>query len=941
MVNLNDYYQIPVDISAIYLDNTYARINFTEPSTRNNPNYYYNVVVYDNSGNYYDASGLYSPITVYGLTFNTQYSCYVELIQYTTSSILSIKTLSWPKIYTFYLSDISYGTLKVRWTGLDISNVKISRGIGENPIYTDISNTYLSYYYPDSELSGNTLYSYYAKPYENYNGTLHEGIQTSTIIAKTLPAPPTDLSAIFYDNSSIQINFTPARNSYSTSYNYILRTTNNNLSVDISGLNPPIQITELSGNTIYTMSVISAIDNSLNLYASSTNLSKTTLVSPPIDISLIYYDNSAIQLSYSVGKNTYNSVYYTLYATDTVGNYKDNSGVSTQLKLLDLSGNTIYTLGVKNTLNGNIALVASSVYGIQLTLTQPPKTLTQTAVDSSSITVGFLSGKNTYNSVLYTASAVLVSSVDGNITDIKTGQNSTTTVNIGDLSGNTKYIIGVSATLDGNSALYSNSLTTITKRTTVQPPTNITTTAVDSSSITVSFIEPKNSYATSQYYIGNVIDNSNNITDISSSSPINTIQFKNLTKKTNYNYKVNTVLTARSSVGTVATYNPYPIITTFSLKDMSYNFVNLNWAGSDISYVRVSRKIDSEGVYSDISNDYITPYQDIDISGNTDYYYYITPIRNYNGTLKTGGVSSVINTRTIVAPATDLSAIYYDTSAIQIRFTSSTKNSYTTSVYYTLRAVNSSTGLYKEISGNNSPLLITDLSAGITYNCYILTILDNNYIGSSINLNITTNGSIKQIIPIPLTSSTNSTEPSNYGGGVESFQMLSFTISNSSYSYANGTYYFSRTSGRDSNAAIIMVDNTTNYWRTNYSTQQYSGGVYIGTNSTVIQTVGTIRGEYAEYKLPYLLKLTSFSVRYREGTAGVAKLIYLCGSTNGTTWYLLSTQTVQTSTVNSLRTYSVSTINYYNYFRLIMNSNYSDAVVDTYSWFLNGIVINT
>lgn len=782
MNSLNDYYQIPIDISAIYLDNTYAQISFTTPSTRVNPNYYYRVVLYDISGNYYDASGTTSPITVNNLTFNTTYSCYVELIQYSTSKISNITTLPWPKIYTFYLSDISYSSLNIRWTGLDISYIIVSRS--ENTNYIDISLTYLSFY-PDSDLSGNTTYYYYITPYQNYNNVLNTGKSTSIISTKTLPAPPTNLVISYYDNSSVIITFTPARNSYTSSYYYILRTTYATQNIDVSGLTSPLQLLDLSGNTSYTMRVISAIDNSLNLYATSiSSVTQLTLTRPPINLSVIYYDNSAIQLSFSAGKNTYNTIYYTLYSTDHLSHYNDISGTSTQLILTNLSGNTIYNLGVKNTLNGNISLVSSSVYGTQLTLTQPPTSIYQTNVDSSSITVGFTSGRNTYNSILYTASASLYSAIDGDSNDIKIKTSNTTTLNIGDLSGNTKYTISVGVELNGNSAISAKSLTTISSQTYVQAPENVVTTASDGSSVTISFTTPKNSYATSVYYTASVVDNSNNNiknVDTDTSGISNVLQVSGLTQNTDYKYYVKTVLTARSSVGTVATYNPYPVLTTFSLTDMSYNFVNLNWAGTDISYVRVSRKIDVSGVYSDISNDYITPYQDIDISGNTEYYYYITPIRNYKGTLKIGTSSSVINTRTLVAPATDLSAIFYDTSAIKITFTKP-KNTYTSFVYYTLRVINSTTGLYKEVSGNTLPLMITDLSDNTPYNCNILTYLDNNFGSISDVLTVTTKSIIQLLTNVDIVL-----PPSIFLSPID-MNITSFAITSNKMLVCSGSY---------------------------------------------------------------------------------------------------------------------------------------------------------
>lgn len=732
MSSTNDYYQIPADISAIYLDNTYAQISFTTPSTVVNPNYYYHVVVYDASGNYYDASGTSSPITVSGLTRSTTYSCYVELIQYSTSIIVVKRTLPWPKIYTIYISDVSYSSLNVSWTGIDISYLTVSRRIGSvAAAATDISTSTVYYTtYNDTDISGNTVYYYYVTPYLPYDGVVNTGSASATVSTTTLPAPPTALTSSFYDSSSAIVSFTPARNSYSSSYYYILRATSATGYIDTSGTSSPIQALELSGNTAYTLRVISAIDNSAALYATSTTyVERTTLVRPPSGVAVSTYDSSGITLSYSAGKNTYSTIYYTLYAS-TGGYYTTISGSTTALSLTDLSGNTEYTLSIANTLNGNTSLSATTVYGSQLTLTQPPKSVYKTYVDSSAITVAFTAGTNKYTSVVYTATG----------TDIYGGTKTGTTTTVvpfsmTDLSGNTKYTVTVSATLDGNSALTATSAA-ISQWTYVQSPTELSA-AVDGSSVAVSFSSPKNSYATAVYYVASATDGINT-TDASGTT--NVLLIQGLSASTNYSYYVKTVVSARSSVGSVTTYNPYPTITSISASDVSYNFVNINWAGTDISYVRISRRIGSAAAasYTDISYDYATPYPDADLSGNTVYYYYITPIRVYKGVVKTGTASSVISATTSVAPPKDVSAIYYDYSGVLISFTEP-KNSYSTDYYYTVRATDGS-GNYRDVSGTTSPINVANLSSLTSYSFYVRVSIDgsSNLTASSGSISVKT-----------------------------------------------------------------------------------------------------------------------------------------------------------------------------------------------------------
>lgn len=735
MTSISSYYQTPLDVSAIYLDNTYAKISFTTSTNILTPNYYYHAVAYDACGNYYEASGMSSPIIIDGLTVNTNYSCYVELVQYSTSIAIVNRTLPWPKIYSIYLSDVSYSSLKVNWTGVDISYITVTRAIGTLNLISDISTTSIyTTFYNDGDISGNTTYYYYVTPFSTYNGMTNTGTKSLTVSTKTLPAPPTNLTSTFYDSSSISVSFNLARNSYSTSYYYILRTTDVSgvLFSDVSGNTSPIQNYDLSGNTTYTMRVITAIDNSLSLYATSTtSVTRTTLVRPPINISVAYYDNSSIRVTYLPGKNTYNTIYYTFYASDAPRNfYTSISGSTNTLSLSNLSGNTSYTLGVINTLNGNLILSGTSVYGTQLTLAQAPYSPYQSFVDSSSISISFTPGKNTYSSVLYTATAT---TTDASYAVSKNGSSNTTTVNVGDLSGNTKYNIGVSVTLDGNSAITATSLSKVLSRTYVQAPSNISY-SYDSSSVTVSFPTPKNSYATSAYYTAYITDGVNT-TNVTSSGNIIVIQ--GLSSSTSYSYYVKTFLTAKSSVGTIVTYNPYPVITTFSIPDFSYNYAKLVWSGNDISYVRVSRSISGVG-YADISNVYLYSFYDNDISGNTVYYYYITPIRNYNGVLKVGSVSSTISKRTLVSPPKDISAIFVDQSSIILSFTSG-NNTYN-SFYYVARVTNIANGSYKDVSSVSSPIYITDLSNTTNYSCNVRIILDGSQslVGTSTSITVIT-----------------------------------------------------------------------------------------------------------------------------------------------------------------------------------------------------------
>lgn len=165
--------------------------------------------------------------------------------------------------------------------------------------------------------------------------------------------------------------------------------------------------------------------------------------------------------------------------------------------------------------------------------------------------------------------------------------------------------------------------------------------------------------------------------------------------------------------------------------------VQLQWNGT-YSYVKIYRKA-LNSPYVDVSaGTKITsmPYYDLDLCGNTTYVYYIQPY-DANGNAYNPSTPILVNTN--IQAAKDLSYTNLDYTSIGIAFTYP-KNSYANSVYYTLRAINATTGTYKDVSGTGSPLLVNDLSNGQQYNCYIITTLDNNSALTSISpvLSVTT-----------------------------------------------------------------------------------------------------------------------------------------------------------------------------------------------------------
>lgn len=530
--------QIPTDVSAIYLDNTRIQINFTQPTGFVN-SYYYKVVMYDNSGNYYDASGITSPIILTGLTESTIYNYYIETILTASSEIIiGTKTISFPIINSFNITDISYNALNLNWYGEDLSYIYINRfNNGYLPI--DISYIYGSQteFYDSIDLSGNTLYSYSIIPYSNLNNILYKG---DTIIktATTNVAPATDLSIIFYDSSSIIVSFTAGRNYYTNSIYYLVSASAEDVSsiIDNSGsgasdTTQTIKLDDLSGNTDYTISFTTVIDNSLNKTLKNSNtLSVKTDIQKPINSYIYSYDSSSVYISLGIlPKNSFNNtIYYIIKAIDNSNNiFSSNITYSNALsnniiKINALNNNTLYYItartvvddiysdifnigSVKTTINTNYNIYVSEInnksindVSLNSILEISFNTITYTNINTNNVYY-IISAKDTHN----------------NIIDVSSSNGSAM---IYGLSGNTFYTISINTIVDGSSVI---SPTTTTIKTAIQTPLDVVIDNFVDNSFTILFTAPRNTYNTDVYYILRATDlSSGTVYDISSETAI-------------------------------------------------------------------------------------------------------------------------------------------------------------------------------------------------------------------------------------------------------------------------------------------------------------------------------------------------------------------------------------------------------------------------------------
>jgi hypothetical protein len=230
------------------------------------------------------------------------------------------------------------------------------------------------------------------------------------------------------------------------------------------------------------------------------------------------------------------------------------------------------------------------------------------------------------------------------------------------------------------------------------------------------------------------------------------------------------------------TVNTTPAITgAYSSGTSTTSSAQLQWYGT-YYYVRIYRKVTSPYTtdYIEVSANtkiYNMPFNDTDLSGNTTYVYYVQP---YDAIDTAYAASNTVSITTNARVATDLSAVFYDGSSIQLSFTLP-KNSYSSSYYYVLRA--SSSGINRDICGTTSPLWINGLTGGTTYTCYILSYLDNVLGSTSSGYSVTTSAA-KGI------STTGIVDSSSVGGyTIYGFKSTSTTSTITINGYAGYTAY--------------------------------------------------------------------------------------------------------------------------------------------------------
>jgi hypothetical protein len=243
------------------------------------------------------------------------------------------------------------------------------------------------------------------------------------------------------------------------------------------------------------------------------------------------------------------------------------------------------------------------------------------------------------------------------------------------------------------------------------------------------------SRAGANYMVLSKTNNSTSVTTKSSNLTSLSTLTEDLSSNVSYTLSLTPYATSDySGITQSITMNSVPKSTTTA----SHSNVQLAFVGAH-SYVSVARGnaagySGTVSTYTDISSVVSASYfYDLDLSGNTLYSYKISSYNELGNFI----VDTYVDVYTDAQPAYNITKTLLDTSSIRVSFTTP-KNSYSSSFYYTLRATNSTTGTYVDVSGTTSPLQLRDLSDGTLYTCYIITTLDGSTTADSSAITLTT-----------------------------------------------------------------------------------------------------------------------------------------------------------------------------------------------------------
>ena len=505
----------------------------------------------------------------------------------------------------------------------------------------------------------------------NIKGDSISSLPSLPIIPITVPGSPTDISGIF-ESSHVSLSWTApidAGGSPIVYYNIFKSTDGIIYTIDSVSDTINKHIIGLSSNTRYYFK-ISAI-NSIGEGEQSFTISQATLPSN-VGTVIAIKGNALVDLSWnSVSGNGTISGYLVERSIDTISWITDiSSSINTFYSSSGLTNGILYYYRVSAINTTGKGVSSTSVSAIPSTTPSVPNTLIVSSVALTSMNLSWNAPASNGSSITYYN---IYRSTDSSIFMLYSSSNTTSTA-ITNLSVNTQYYFKVSAINANGESFQSDSITETTLNIVPNIPTNLMSSNITESSLTLSWTAPASNEGTPIIYYNIYKSIDNNIFIIDSSSNTTLKAITGLSRFTTYYFKVSAINSQGESLFSSTLIQEMLCsipgsITNLSGIPISYFQIDISWNApvSSGNYNLFSYNIHvftvvGTGVggglpnvlipYVDISNINTTFYSLIDLSSNTKYNINIEAY-NINGV----GESSNINITTLIplSNPTDLS----------------------------------------------------------------------------------------------------------------------------------------------------------------------------------------------------------------------------------------------------------------------------------------------
>ena len=778
----------------------------------------------------------------------------------------------------------------------------------------------------------------------------------------TILPPPTGLKQNGNAATTIDISFNPPVRGTITKYtvNAI------NSGIIISQIfTPPFtiyRITGLQSGTIYDISMNASTAYANSVYTS--NITYSTTISPPTNLIASNVTGSSMKISFTPPAGTVTQYTLSVTPTPSGGFTGIVPGTDTSYNLTGLSSYITYTISMTAT-NGVVTSVASTSITPSTSLS-PPTGLTATGFTSNSITIAFnlVSGADTYK----------VDAVPYSGNTVNTPAFTSSPYTIQGLHPGMSYDISIYATKSGvNSA----SSTPISYNTQLITPTNIASPIQTATTITITFDSASDRIVDSYgikvaefnsglptYYSAKQA--SYTITGLTVYSFYSIIVFaKNANGVSDDSNIFNQFTRLAAPTSIVATLNNTTINMTFVKSGITIMYGKV--IARPTSGDTVIQRFFQPGTNFNIMG-YITPqyYNDLlywyevytynnlinersanepcGLQPNTTYT--ITMIMGNNSGDSAESTSAQITTPSLLPP-TNLSVTSSTPNKINISFTATTS---TIDTYVVTASPFGGGTVVRQLIDKAATIgTIINLIINTTYTISLFAI-SGSIMSSVTTTGGTPNTQIYTNVTYPdaytkfiLTSNWATTD--TYSNTILSKTISAgpthtqgtYTVSSSSAyaGYAHPYIAFRDTHGSGdpwfSTGGNINTDafNRTltylgpkTYLQNGYNPVYIGGGrpdVTFSTSYTKNATLLSISGEWIQVQFPYSIKLTNMTFYPRIGVSIQSPTIgYILGSNDGSTWdhiYDYSVATIN-DTVNS---FTISTTNYYNYIRFVMN----------------------